>query len=435
MDTFNNVFMDVLNDIAETQKNDEDELLLPTNETTATVFIPVKGLKRREPKVLLNTAGMSDEAFSKIRQDIQKTLGHTVLGGSDTGAVMGVSTYTTGQELYNEKTTGESHRDKKGKSWLFLGGHASEDLIAKLTVEYWKKHGNHSVAIINDTNMYQCQTMNADGTLRYPFAVGNLDRIIILDGKKGVMECKTVADFNKQKAIAKGIIPPDYECQCRDYMAIMNLNFAIISFYWGPAENQFKSFIIRRDLELEQNLMECMRDFWIHVENKTQPDFKAYNPLLVMNWYRRYYSVIDNTQPEVDMTGREDEVESVVSYNEQIKKLKEEIKELEDMKADIYAGWMGEFKYAGFGCAELSDGRIAQVERVLSYCKQNLDIEKLSAERPDIYKTYCNAFNEDAFKTDYPDLYNDYLEELKVNTKTTAEPFKVKATKLKKGVI
>ena len=435
MDTFNNVFMDVLNDIAKQGKDQDEELLLPTNDNSPAAFVPIKGLKRKDPLILMDTGKLTHDEFSKVRQEIQAKLGHTVFGGSDTGAIMGVSTYTSAQELYNEKTTGKSIRNNTGKSWMFLGGHESEDLIAKLTCEYWKKHGNHIVAVINDTNMYQCQTLNADGTLRYPFAVGNLDRIILLDGKKGVMECKTVIDFKKQKAIAKGIIPPDYEMQCRYYMAIKNLNFAIISFYWGPAENQFRSFIIRRDYELEQNLMEDVRKFWICVEKKLEPDFKAYNPLLVSKWYRRYFEYIDTTLPEVDMKGQEDEVEAIISYNEQIKALKEEIKQLEDMKTDIYTNWLSQFEYAGIGSLELSDGSTATIERVISYHKQNLDIEKLKAEKPDVYKAYLRAFDEDAFKSENPDIYEDYLEKKVVNTESAAEPFKVRARKLKKGVI
>lgn len=432
MDTFNNVFMDVLNDIS---SNGEDDLLFPTNETE-TVFTPIKGLKRRKPKILMDTKNMSHEDFSRARQEIQKSLGHTVLGGSDTGAVMGVSTYTSKQELYHEKTTGENKRDNAGKSWIFLGGHESEDLIAALTKEYWKIHGNHSVAILNDTGMYQCQTLNEDGTLRYPFAVGNLDRVINLDGKTGVMECKTVMNFEKIQALKKGIIPPDYECQCRYYMAIMDYNFAIISFYWGPSENEFKSFIIRRDFELEQNLMEEMRDFWLHIESKQEPDFsKVYNPSLVSNWYKRYYASIDTTLPEIDMTGQEDEIETVLSLNEQIKDLKKQIKDLEDMKTDIFSNWLQQYGYAGIGYAELSDGQIVSVERIISYQKQNIDLEKLKNDLPDLYETYANKFNEDAFKTDYPDIYQEYLEAPKVNLKSKTDPFKLNARKLKKGVI
>jgi predicted phage-related endonuclease len=431
METLSNIFMDVLNDIAE----EDDDFLLPTNVDEKKPFEPIKGLRRSAPKILMDTGKLSHDEFSKARQDIQKKLGHTVFGGSDTGAILGTSSYTSAQELFHEKTTGENLRNNQGKSWQFLGGHESEDLIAVLTQEYWKKHGNHSVAIINDTNMYQCQTTNADGTLRYPFAVANLDRIILLDGKRGIMECKTVLDFQKQKALEKGIIPPEYESQCRYYMATTNLMFAIISFYWGPAEKEFRSFIIRRDFELEQNLMETVRDFWIHVERKQEPDFKTLNPLLSLSWYRRYYAVIDNNLPELSFEDKEAEVEAIISYNEQIKQLKAQIQEIEDKKNDIYADWSKQFGFAGIGSVELSDGSTASIERVISYCKQKLDVEKLSNDKPDLYKTYLTLFNEDAFKADYPELYDKYLEEKRINLKTTAEPFKIKTRKLKKRII
>ncbi len=434
MENISNVFMDVLNDIAE----QKEELDLPTNSENTAPFVPIKGLKRNPPKVLIDTGNMTHEQFSIARQDIQKELGHTVFGGSDTGKVLGLSSWGTAQRLYVEKTTGKSYSDDSD-SWILAAGHALEAACAELTIKYWKKHGNHSVVMLNDTGMYQCQTKNADGTLRYPFAVGNLDRIILMDGKKGVQECKSIANTGatkaKRDAIKKGICPSDYESQCRYYMAIMNLDFTIISFIWGNTEADFASFIIRRDFELEQNLMESMRDFWLHVERKEEPDYKNYNALSVCKWYRKYYSIIDTTLPELDLTGTEGNVEELLAIDTRIKELTEQINELKERKADIHAEWLAIFKEAGKGQVTLSDGRNVQIERKVAYKTQTLDLERLEKEKKDLYLSYLTAFDTDKFKADYPDLYEEYLTPKVVNPNSTSEPFKIRVSKAKKGKV
>ncbi len=394
---------------------------LPTNEA-----VPKLKLKRFAPIKLFDTGSLSNDEFSKIRQEIEKALGHKVLGGSDTGKALGISKFVSPQELYDQKAglKPEIQLENPDKKWIFTAGHAFEDGVAQLTKLFWEEK-KHAVSIINDTNMYQCATKDEKGLLRYPFAVGNLDRIIIIDGKKGVLELKTTSRL--------GEIPKEYILQCRYYMAITNLDFAIISICAGNSKSSFKSVLIRRDMELEESLMESMRDFWLLIEEGGERKIKGANASLMLSYLNKYYGDIDETLPIVDMSSKRDEISEVLKIDEKIKNLETEIKSLKERKTELYAEWTSIYKKSAEAVVETAEGIRVLVKRTPGYFSEEIDEERLRKEEPETYKRYLTLFNKSLFKAEEPEKYKDYLKPKMVNPESKKEAFSLKVLGKKGG--
>ena len=411
---------------------------LPTN--TAPEKFDTSSLRRQAPIKLLDTINMTDEEFSSVRQNIEKALGYHVLGGSDTGKALGISRFVSAQELYDAKVGNapEVKVNDDSKKWIFTAGHAFEEGVAKLTKLYWEQKG-YSVKIDNDTGMYQCGTRDKNGELRYPFAVGNLDRVITVNGKKGVLEIKTTS-FNAEKItkLRNGEIYPEYLTQIRYYMAITNYDFAVISVCWGSGPQDFVSIVIHRDLDTENELMESMRDFWLLIEEGGKRKIPDGTPSLLLSYLKRYYGDVDETAPMADMDGEKDSVGKILALNEEISSLKAQIKALESQKSEIYNDWMRLFEKSGESVVILDDGRRICVKRTPGYNADILDEDKLKKEKPDIYQKFLKeTFDCASFKAEYKEIYSQYLFPKTINPESKKDAFSLKVLRdkpLKKQV-
>lgn len=189
------------------------------------------------------------------------------LGGSDIGAILGVSKYRSAMDVWLEKTGKKI--DTKDSFPLRFGSFA-ESFIAN---EYALLTGEHVVE-------------HPEGLVhpKYSFCVGHIDRFVLekqelplfysdggLNAKK-LLECKTANHYSQADWGEPGTdaIPLPYLCQCLWYLGITNLPEIDVAVLLGGSD--LRVYTVTRDLELESLLFEKAAFFWTeHVQKDIPP--------------------------------------------------------------------------------------------------------------------------------------------------------------------
>ncbi len=188
------------------------------------------------------------------------------LGGSDIGAILGVSKYRSAMDVWLEKTGKQV--DRKDTFALRFGSFAESviaDEYALLTAE---KLVDYPQGLIHP---------------KYSFCVGHIDRFIlnsqdlplftaggVLNAKK-LLECKTANHYSQGDWGEPGsdAIPLPYLCQCLWYLGITNLAEIDVAVLLGGSD--LRIYTITRDLELEKLLFEKAAFFWTEHVQKDMP--------------------------------------------------------------------------------------------------------------------------------------------------------------------
>jgi putative phage-type endonuclease len=188
------------------------------------------------------------------------------LGGSDVGAVLGLSKYRSAVDVWMEKTGKEvASRD----SLPLRFGQFAESFVAS---EYALATGlslvTHDAAVVHS---------------EYSYMHGHIDRFVMSDdlpliGDNGrmtasrILECKTANPFSQSEWGEAGSdqVPLSYLVQCVWYMMLTNIDRTDLAVLFGNAD--FRIYEISRDLELEQMILERAKSFWAkHVLTDTPP--------------------------------------------------------------------------------------------------------------------------------------------------------------------
>ncbi len=178
------------------------------------------------------------------------------LGGSDIGAVLGLSKYRSTVDVWMEKT-GKEVGIKDSLPLRF--GQFAESFVAS---EYALATGL-SLAIYEATVIHP----------EYPYMHGHIDRFVLdgsapLIGEDGciaasrILECKTANPFAQSDWGDPGSdqVPLSYLVQCVWYMMLTGIDRTDLAVLFGNAD--FRIYEITRDLELEQMVLERAVSFW-----------------------------------------------------------------------------------------------------------------------------------------------------------------------------
>ena len=164
------------------------------------------------------------------------------IGGSDAGAILGVSPWTTPLELYLEKT-GQSPG------------------IEQTEVMEWGSRLEAAVADAAAERMGVPLSPCAEQLVHpaYPWMIANLDREI---PGKAIVEIKTTG-FRDDAWGEAGTdqIPPQYLAQVSHYMAVRDYDLAYVPVLF-MAERKLNIYEVHRDAELEALLIQAESDFW-----------------------------------------------------------------------------------------------------------------------------------------------------------------------------
>jgi putative phage-type endonuclease len=188
------------------------------------------------------------------------------LGGSDIGAILGVSKNRSAMDVWLEKTGKKlSYND----SFALRFGSFAESFIAdEYALLTGEKLVDHPEGLVHP---------------QYCFCVGHIDRFILenqelplftadggLNAKK-LLECKTANHYSQGDWGEPGsdAIPLPYLCQCLWYLGISNLTEIDVAVLLGGSD--LRIYTITRDLELESLLFEKAAFFWAEHVQKDMP--------------------------------------------------------------------------------------------------------------------------------------------------------------------
>jgi putative phage-type endonuclease len=179
------------------------------------------------------------------------------IGGSDIGAILGLSKFRTPLDVWMEKTGKEV---KKLDSLPLRFGSFAEEFVAS---EYARATG---FELLQDESIYLHPS--------HSFMSAHMDRFVLVSNMGNavanqqdklptrILECKTANPFTRSEWGEPGTdqVPMSYLCQCLWYMAITGIEQCDIAVLFG--NNDFRIYEVERDLELEVLVIEKALHFW-----------------------------------------------------------------------------------------------------------------------------------------------------------------------------
>ena len=186
------------------------------------------------------------------------------IGGSDIGAICGVSPFTSARQVYFNKTGQfeEALKPSAAAQERMHFGHLLEPIVAD---EFARRTGK--------------RLLNVAATLAHkdiPCMRANVDRLIVDDDGKpyGILECKTTSEYNNEEW-ESGDILLSYVYQLNWYMHILDLTYGAFACLVGG--NKFYYYEVFRNDELINNtLVPAAKNFWFNnVLALKEPELQA----------------------------------------------------------------------------------------------------------------------------------------------------------------
>jgi putative phage-type endonuclease len=170
------------------------------------------------------------------------------IGGSDVGAILGLSRFRSPLEVWMEKTGKEI---KQLDSLPLRFGSFAEEFVAS---EYSRSTG---FDLIHDESIHIHP--------EHSFMSAHIDRFVLESGStipSRILECKTANPFSSGEwgEVGSDEVPMSYLCQCIWYMAITNIDRVDLAVLFGNSD--FRIYEIARDIALEKMVIQKAIAFW-----------------------------------------------------------------------------------------------------------------------------------------------------------------------------
>ena len=332
------------------------------------------GQGKKPPNALTPTDVLSREEWLAFRRK--------GIGGSDAAAVLGISPFRTGVDLYYDKL-GQSVEDDE-QNWVAKEmGTVLENLVARI---FAKKTG---LAVCPMPVMFQ--------HAEHPWMLADVDRLVTMaDGKTAILECKTT-NYNardKWEYDGKPIVPQYYEAQGRHYMAVMNLDRVYYCCLYGNSEDDVIIRSIDRDPDYEAELIALEENFWTnHVQAKTPPPYIEDDGALVLESLRRCMGPSRKDAPPMVFTEAQSEVvRHYAELRNQKNALSAEVKRMEKELEQLKAGVLLDMGESWRGVYEGTDGKYTVTYTPSHRGKVLKDsLARLKDDHPDIFKQYATV--------------------------------------------
>lgn len=297
---------------------------------------------------------ISHEEWLKLRQ--------TGIGGSDAGAIAGLSKWSSPFTVYADKL---NIVPPKEDNEAMRQGRDFEDYVAK---RFEEKEGKK-------VKRYNWLIRSKE----YPWALADLDRVIV--GEDAILECKTTKAFDKTD-FENGEIQPYWYCQVQHYLAVTGCKVAYLSILvLGSA---LYTVIVERNEEEIKILMDLEKEFWEeNVLKQIEPALDGSDRADEV--LEKMYGKSDSTLPTVDLTPYNERMNRLKEVKDSIKALETEEKqieqELKDYLKDAEKGSYGNYKVTW-----------------KSQDKTTIDTKKLKAELPEVYNQYSKTSSSRTFR-------------------------------------
>lgn len=406
-----------------------------------------------KPISLYDTSKMSHEEWLQMRQD------NCRIGGSEASAVLDKSPWTCSRELFDKKkgivpkVTKEFNEENKKIGTLL------EPVVQQFFIMWFEKNyghrltvcdnaeqfNNESYAIYNDKHFYQCGRRDENGELLFPFVTGNVDGLIKVNGRIGILEYKTTTTHGSQKNVVakwrKGMPPEYYEAQVRQYMGCLNLEYAFLVCVWGLSLQDMNAVYIERDYDIEENLFMAEKTFYEANINGESWDNSECKASLLSNYYTRLYGEPDPDSKPVELSGAYYPVlEKMLSRSIRREGMNKALKSMDEEDDQLVALLSPILQTSSKCFCKNKDGetiflKVSMPHERHSYpqirnnekLKTMLDLDALKRDNPLIYEKYQETvFDARTFKMEHPRLFAKY----EYAPKPTGSTYSYKAEKL-----
>lgn len=242
------------------------------------------------------------------------------IGGSDVGAICGVSPFTSARQIYLNKTgqfQDKLQPNEAAKERMHFG-HMLEPIVAD---EYSQRTGNRVIAV-NATLVHK----------DHPWALANVDRLIVDgDGRPvGVLECKTTSEYMNEEW-ESGEILISYIYQINWYLWILGLEKGAFACLVGG--NKFYYYdVFRNDELLENTIIPAAKNFWFNnVLALKEPEMQATDTDFANSLYS---SVVKNSEINLPDDETNELARTVFDCKAKIKELEKIMEEAQNRIKD-----------------------------------------------------------------------------------------------------
>ena len=299
------------------------------------------------------------------------------LGGSDVGAVLGMSEYSSPYTIWAEKTG--KLPAFEGNEWTRLGNDL-EDYVAKRFSEA------SGLKVVNDKATWR--------NSKHPHLHANFDRKVV--GMKAGVECKLTSELNAKK-YKNGAFPDRFYAQCVEYLCVTEFDrwFLVVLIY-GKGIKIYQMTRIADDVVPEwcessvyvenseiEALAKATGDFWNNCVLTNTPPATDGSGSTSETLTTLYPESNGNT---VNLFAYDDALRQYIAIGKQI----DELKKLKDEMANKVKAFMGES-----GKGESNHFKVSWS----SYLRTTFDHKKFAADNPNLDLTeYYKSSNTRTFK-------------------------------------
>lgn len=285
------------------------------------------------------------------------------IGGSDIGAICGVSQFTSARQIYIKKTGQYDDAIKESNASMerMHFGHMLEPIVAN---EYSVRN-NARIIEIDATFSHK----------DYPWALANIDRLIVDNDNNpiGILECKTASEYMNEEW-EDGNIPVSYIYQLNWYLWILDIPYGVFACLVGG--NKFYQYeVFRNDELINSTMLPMASKFWNdNVLKLVEPDMQQSDTEYAN---LKYASVVKNSEIVLDDDISNELAKTVHDCKAKIKELTNIMEsaqnKLKDKLKDNEIGYCRDFTI------KWSPRKQARV-----------DTEKLKKEFPEVYEACKN---------------------------------------------
>lgn len=345
-------------------------------------------VKDYSPCVLADTENLTREQWLEYRR--------RGIGGSDVAALMGISPFRTGRDLYYDKLNIAPIEDDQS-NWVALAmGNLLEDLVARI----FEKKTGYQIFKIKKMFFHP----------EYTFMLADVDYFVSMsDGSTAILEIKTTNYNAKDNWWKNGAeyVPVYYESQGRHYMAVTNLNQVFFCCLYGNNEDEVIIRKMERDDAYEEEMIFLEQNFWNnHVLVKVPPPYTEEGDLIVKSLHQ-YGGKADKEADTIEMDNHMTAV--LMRYMELQKEKKDSESRSEEIKKELD-------RLKGILVAEMGTTCKAVCEK---------DGVSYTVTYNPIVKTLIDKDNLFRLKMQYPKIYEQFA------TTSESRRFHVKASAIK----
>lgn len=334
--------------------------------------------KPRTARKLVNVNDITHQEWLMIRKK--------GIGGSDTGALVGIDKYKSKLDVYLDKIN--PLVDVNPPSEAAEMGHIMEPVIRN---EF--KRRNPHLKVYQSNFMWQ--------SIDEPHLLANTDGLIFCKERGwGVLEIKNMSEY-RLKEFGEEEMPISFIFQSHHYMKVLGLDYTIFAVFIGG--NKYREFYVKRDEKVIEALVKIERHFWnnhVLAKNPPQPDGSEASGEALLKVFPGDLAKKEDeilTLPQ-DVKGLTEAYEFYKAEEEKMKKKKDEVKQQ-------LMAMLGEYQKAEI------EGENKKINWTI---KKAFDAVKLREAQPELYKQFIKpTFDAASFRKSYPSEHKKFMVETK----------------------